>query len=106
VGPEWGGCYCHVLPHLLSLFLFLHSEVPTHGPLWLPFWGTVSLSPGPRASAPISGAAPQTLPQAHILLQVRFGVLGEVGEGCLQGISAESGGPDFLGELLGETCSQ
>lgn len=46
-------------------------EVPSRGPVWLPVWGTTSLPPTPHGCAFISGTAPQTLPQAHLLIQVR-----------------------------------
>lgn len=46
-------------------------QVPACGPVWLPVWSTASLPPAPHGCALISGTAPQTLPQAHLLIQVR-----------------------------------
>lgn len=61
-------------------------EVPSCRPLRLSLCSSAFLPTSPHDSAFISGATPQTLPQAHLLLQVRS-VCSEGGsKGCLWSI--------------------
>lgn len=46
-------------------------EVPSCRPLWRPVCSAAFLPTSPHDRTSISGAAPQTLPQTHLLLQVR-----------------------------------
>lgn len=111
LGWGWGVIVSHLCAHLLSLSATRTLwEVPSCGPVWLPVRGTASLPPAPHGCAFISGTPPQTLPQAHLLIQVRCRAGWCNGGSRKRGVraafrtsqTARCGSPDFQRGSFGE----
>lgn len=107
------GRYCESLILSPSLSLSANHtlwEVPSCGPVWLPVRGAASVPPAPHGCAFISGTPPQTLPQAHLLIQVRSRAGWCSGGSRKRGVraafrtsqTARCGSHDFQGGSFGE----